>query len=337
MNKLSNSVIADEFAQISKQNGKKAVIVKLIPLISLVVVVIVFGIISPRFLTFVNLYRNILDQCAITLVLASGMTFIILLGSIDLSAEGVVGAAGCIIALLVQNSKTSLNLGILGAVLTILFGGLLGLLSGWIHVKFRLPSFIVTFAMSSFAYGIGCLTYRGYPATILDAGLRNLYYQRFLQLPGLSWIAIAVFLICLFIEKKTVFGRYVFAVGENESSAKMSGINVNRVTILAFAIFGLCMGVAGIIGAAKLGTGQIYIGTGCLFPAITAVVVGGTSLAGGKGGLLNTLVGVLFVTVLNNGMIMVNVPTDAQSAVHGVLILISVVLSAERSRKKIIK
>ena len=334
---IVNTAIADEFANAVKRRGRMNTVMRFLPICLLSVLIVLFGIITPEFLTFGNLYSNILTQVAVKLVIAVGTTFIILMGGIDLSIEGVVGFSGCFLGLLVRNSANSANLGILGVFIAIAVTVLISTLIGLIHVKLRLPSFIVTFSAGYIAHGIGVLTYRGIPASITDEGVRNLYFARFLGLPYITWIAFAVLLIGLFIEKKTAFGRYVFAIGDNEKIPIMSGVNVARVKVLAFAFAGFCMGLAGVMGAAKLGTAQIYIGDGYLFPTLTAVVVGGTSMSGGKGGVLNTLIGVLIVTVLENGMVMINVPNVWQECMQGLIIIMMVILTSSRSARLIVK
>jgi len=329
--------IAEEFIRETKKQEQRAIIMKLVPIVLLIALIIIFGSITPQFLTVSNLYSNILEQLSILLVTSMGTTFVILMGGIDLSTEGMVGFAGCFVGLLVQNSANDMNLGILGIIITILFSALIGAGIGLIHTKLRLPSFIITFSAGYIAQGLGVLTYKGIPAAILDEGIRNLYFHKIAGLPVLTWIAFVVFFIALFLEKKTAFGRYVFAIGDNEKIPVMSGVNVNKVKILVFVWTGICFGIAGIMGAAKLGTSQIYIGQDLLFPTLTAVVVGGTSMSGGQGGVVNTLIGVLIVTVLQNGMVMAGVPNELQKGVQGLIIISVIVLSRRRSRKQIVK
>jgi len=329
--------IADEFTMQVKRLEHKAVMMQLLPVALLILLIILFGLITPQFLTLDNLYSNILTQMSVLLVTSMGATFIILIGAIDLSVEGMVGFAGCFAGLLIQNSKNSMNLSWLGVIIAILLTTIIGLVMGLIHIKLRLPSFIVTFCVGYIAYGLGVLTYRGIPASITDQSFRNLYFIKILELPVITWIAIVIFLLALFLEKKTAFGRHVFAIGNNEKIPMMSGVKVNRVKLKVFAFAGFCLGVAGVMGAAKLGTAQIYIGQDLLFPTLTAVIVGGTSMSGGSGGVLNTLVGTLIVAVLQNGMIMIGVPTEWQQCVQGLIIISMIILSRNKSIKQIVK
>ncbi len=329
--------IAEEFASVINRRRKKNTLMRILPICLLIALIVLFGIITPKFLTFSNLYTNLLTQMSVLLVIAVGSTFVILTGGIDLSIEGVVGFAGCFLGLLVQNTANAADLGIFGVLIAIGVTTLISTLIGVIHVKLKLPSFIVTFSAGYIVHGIGVLTYKGIPATIVDEGVRNLYFEKFLELPYISWIAFGILLIGLFLERKTAFGRYVFAIGDNEKIPVMSGVNVGMVKIKAFAFAGFCMGVAGLMGGAKLGTAQIYIGQDYLFPTLTAVVVGGTSMSGGKGGVLNTLIGVLIVTILENGMVMIGVPSEWQQCVQGLIIIFMVVLTSSRIARQIVK
>ena len=331
------NTIAEEFVQEVKRREKKALVMKLMPIGLLAVLMIIFGMITPQFLTIHNLYGSLLEQLSILLVTSLGATFVILMGGIDLSVEGMVGFAGCFVGLLVQNTRNSIDLGYLGILFTVILCALIGGGIGLIHTKLRLPSFIITFSAGYIAHGLGVLTYKGIPAQITDEAFRNLYFYKILGLPVLTWIAFAVFSAALFLEKKTAFGRYLFAIGDNEKIPVMSGVNVTKVKVLVFVWAGICLGLAGVMGAAKLGTAQIYIGQDLLFPTLTAVVVGGTSMSGGQGGVLNTLIGVLIVAVLQNGMVMVGVPNELQKGVQGLIIICVIVLSRSRNRKQIVK
>lgn len=335
--KRNGRSIAEEYALKIKREERKNLFMQLMPVGLLVLLILIFGIITPQFLTISNLYTNVLTSMSILVIISVGATFIILMGAIDLSVEGVVGFAGCLLGLLVQNTVNQRDLGWLGVVIAICVTTIIGALIGIIHVKLRLPSFIVTFSASYIAYGLGVLTYKGIPAQITDNGVRGLYFAKVLGLPILAWIAAAVLLLGIFLEKRTAFGRYIFAIGDNEKIPQMSGVNVGIVKIKAFAFAGFCMGIAGVLGAAKLGTAQIYIGQDWLFPTLTAVVVGGTSMSGGKGGVLNTLVGALIVSILENGMIMIGVPSIWQKCVQGLIIIIMVVLTSSKEAKKIVK
>lgn len=261
----------------------------------------------------------------------------ILIGGTDLSGEGLGGFVGAIVSLMVLNTKTSLDLGVLAILIAVAAGVAVGIISGLIHVKGMLPSFMVTYAISSVMAGFAVLSYKGTPAMIQDEFFTALSQGSLLGIPYLTLIALVIFLISYFLLEHTRFGSYVYAIGDNEGVARNTGINIEKVKIKIFAWSGFCIGVAGVMGAIRVGRGDVSIGTGTVFPAITAVVVGGTSLSGGKGGVLNSLVGAFIVTVVNNGLILLGVSTYVQSAVQGLIIIAAVALSVSKGNKEIVK
>lgn len=331
-----NTTIAMEFTQKIKQQNRRDKITQLSSAIVLIGLVIVFSFTAPGFFSMDNV-ATIMAQIATPLVLALGLTFVILTGSIDLSIDGTMGLAGTVVGFLVANNQNNLNLGIFGILIAVLIGGLSGLLIGCIYVKAKIPSFMVSYGMASIASGIAQSINGSLPARITDEGFRGLALNRFLGIPYITWIALGLFVLAYIIQERTAFGRYLFAVGANEKIPKMSGINVNKVKIMAFVWAGLCIGLAGVIGAARLGQGTILIGRNNLFPTMTAVVVGGTMLSGGKGGVLNTLFGVLIITVLNDGLVLLGVQAELQRGIQGLIIVIAVALSIMRNRKLISK
>jgi ribose transport system permease protein len=328
--------IAEEFQLNIKEERRKAQLIQIAPVIILAVLIVIFGTINHDFLSLRN-FSTILNQLAIPLILAVGMTFVILMGGIDLSVDGLMGLSGAVISLVVLNTKTGIALGPAGIVVVLLLGGAIGYLTGFIHVKGKIPSFMVGFSISSVAAGIGLLSYQGIPATIKDTFVKGIASNSILGINVVTWIALLVFAIAYIIQEYTSFGRYVFAIGDNESIPKVMGVNINRVKIMAFIWSGICIALAGIIAASKLGIGTVMIGTGNLFPAITAVIVGGTSLSGGKGGVVNSLLGALIVTILQNGLILANVNSFIQTGINGLIIITAVALSVSRGKKFVIK
>ena len=212
-----------------------------------------------------------------------------------------------------------------------------GLLIGLCHVYLKIPSFMASFAFMYICKGIGMVSYQGHPPTIKDPVITALPTTTFLGIPFITWVAIVMFLLCFFIQEYTAFGRHIYAVGTNENIPRSVGVSVEKVKIGVFTLAGFLFGVAGVIGAIRLGQGQIAIGDDKMFPAQAAVVVGGTSLAGGKGGVVNTIVGVLIMTVLDNGLVMLNVNPNIRTGVQGVIILVAVILTAARGAKVISK
>lgn len=333
---LNSLTIAEQFQQKIKSDRKKSKIVQFAPVIILVVLIALFGILNNDFISKAN-FIAILNQLSIPLIVSLGVTFIILMASIDLSVDGVMGLTGSVVSLVILNNKTALDLGIFGIIIALGIGALIGYITGVIQVKAKIPSFMVTFSMSFIAAGLALLSYKGIPATIEDHLFRKIATGSFLQIPVITWIAIILFIIAYIIQEYTAFGRYVFAIGDNESIPRITGVNVDKVKILAFTWSGFCIGLAGVIGAARLGRGTVLIGKGNLFPAITAIVVGGTALSGGEGGVINTLLGALIVTVLQNGLILMGVDPYIQSGIQGLIILAAVALSVKRGKKVITK
>ena len=271
------------------------------------------------------------------LIIALGCTFVTLIGSVDLSVDGVVGFTASIFSILVLNNKNINDLGLAGVALTLLGGILCGAVSGTIYVRFRVPSFMVTYAVSAIATGFGIMSYRGKFAQIQDPFLMSIPRASFLGIPLITWIAFCVFAIAWFIQEQTVFGRHMIAVGTNESIPRMTGIKVDRIKVIVFMWSGLCFALAGILGALRLSRGEIDVGVGQFFPAQASVVIGGTSLAGGRGGVLNTLIGALIITVLNNGLLLMNVNMYIREGLQGFIILVAVTLSLAHNKRLIVK
>lgn len=307
-----------------------------VPVILLVATTLIFSVIDPRFISLANI-NNLLYQMAIPLILATGITFVLLLGSIDLSLEGIMGFAGSTVALLLANSKNSLDMGIWGILIVILAGALFGAITGFIHTKLRIASFLITYAMGSIIAGIAVLTYRGVPAIIRPAWAATVSIGSFLGIPYLTWIAFGVFAIGCVVLYSTSFGTAVFAVGDNEQATRASGTNVDAIKVAVFAISGCTAAIGGIVACIRLKIGQVAIGTDQLFPVITALVLGGISLSGGKGGMLQTFVGVLIYTELQNFLTIIGVDAYYKKAVQGIIIIIAVALTINRNRKTISK
>ncbi len=330
------SQIALEFSQEMERINRKTRLINTMPLIILFVLVFIMSIVAEGFFSLYN-FRTILSQLSIMLVMSMGLTFVILIGSIDLSGEGLGGFAGAVTSLLVLNGKNTNDFGIWGILFVIVAVTLIGILSGVIHVKGKMPSFMVTYSVSSIMAGFAVLSYKGQPAMIKYPLFTQLSQGTFIGIPILTWIAIIVFCIAYILQTRTKFGTYLFAIGDNENIVRNTGINIDLVKVKVFAWSAFCIGLAGVMGAVRIGRGVVDIGVGIVFPAITAVVVGGTSLSGGKGGVVNSLIGALIVTIINNGLILLGVSTYIQAAVQGIIIIAAVALSVEHDRKGICK
>ncbi|QMV43590.1 ABC transporter permease [Cohnella cholangitidis] len=284
-------------------------------LLALVLLCAVFASMSPVFMTERNLL-NVLNQVSINAILAIGVTFVILIGGIDLGLGSYVALTGCLAALFASSGDAlfiPILLGILG-------GLLIGFVNGITITKGKLAPFIVTLGMMTIARGGALVVSDGRPISNLSPSF-NAIGGTFLgiQIPVL--IVLVIFLISLFVLNKTVFGRYVYAVGGNEEAARASGINVHRIKLYVYVLCGGLAGVAGIIQTARIETGQPNIGVGYELDAIAAVVIGGTSLSGGSGRITGTIIGALIIGVINNGLDLLNVPSYYQQIIKGLIIV----------------
>jgi len=306
------------------------------PLAVLVALCAIIAVINPNFLSLGNAVR-ISQTAMIPLVLGMGATFIILMGSIDLSVEGVLTSAAVVLSILVLNGANANDYGLIGVAAVLCVGAAIGFMNGMIHVYLRIPSFMVTLGTWFIGVGAANALLGGMAVRINDPMIRGLAIQRFMGFPWGVWLALTCLLVAIVIQNYTRFGRYLYALGGGEDLAALSGINVRRVRIAAFTIAGIFYAVGGILAAAQLGLGNAQIGTGRLFTTVTAVVVGGTALWGGSGGVLQTLVGVLIVVVLANGMVLMGVPPSVQIGVQGLMIIAAVALSIDRARTRVVK
>ncbi len=308
------------------------------PLVALVVLFIGFAIVEPRFASLQNL-QTIASRSAVPLVLAIGMTFIILQGSIDLSIEGLMATSSLTFSMVVLNSRTGIDLGLFGIVVGVAAGAGFGLLSGLIVTKLRVPSFMVTLGIWSASLGVAMLLSAGAPPLIRDETLRALGLGSSFGVPNLFIVAFVVLLLAWGLQNHTRFGRYSYVIGGGEDIARLSGLPVDRYKILVFAFAGLLAGLAGTMESARIGLGHVDIGLGQMFAAITAVVIGGTSLSGGRGGVIQSAIGVLILAVLANGMIFVGISPFVQKSVQGAIILAAILGSTWhlRNRLRIVK
>jgi ribose transport system permease protein len=307
------------------------------PLIVLIVLCLCIGALRPVFFSFRNMVWGVANQASIPLIVSMGATYIILMGSIDLSVEGVLSVGSMIVALLCANDSNAYALGWWGPLLAVIACTGLGLINGLVHVCLRIPSFMATLGLWFFGLGIGTVMLGGSAVRIFDQHIRGLAFDRVLSIPLAVWIAAVVFLFALLIERRTRFGRYIYAIGGDEDIAVLSGVPVRATRILAFTIAGFFSGLAAVIAAAQLGQSNTTIADGRLFMTITAVAVGGTALTGGSGGVVNSLIGVMIVAVLANGMVLLGISPYIHETVQGLMIIAAVALSVRRSGSLIIK
>jgi ribose transport system permease protein len=295
-----------------------------------------FGVLAHGFLSASNL-AAIVEQSAIPVVLTTGLSFVVLSGAIDLSIEGVMATTSVIVALLVANNINQNNFGIFGVALAIGVGALYGFVNGWINAYLRIPSFVVTLGVWSVGVGIGTsllATFASNGNPGLQAGwLRDLALLGPLSLSPITLIAVVVVALGWWLQHYSAFGRRITAIGGGEEIARFSGIAVDAYKVAVFVFAGALSGLAGVLTSARLGAGTVSVGADTLFTAITAVVIGGTPLGGGRGGVLPSVVGVLTLSVLADGMILAGVPPFYQQAIKGLLILGALIAAGWRLRR----
>ena len=313
------------------ENRYKEILQKSQSLIALLLMIIVMTILSEKFFTTGNLW-NVLRQISVNLCISVGMTLVILTGGIDLSVGSILALTGAVTAGLLKNGVAIEPLNLLirynafGAVCVGLVLGLaLGLFNGAVITRFKVAPFVVTLGMLTIARGLTMLWTGGYPITGLG-GFSSLGTGWFAGIPMPVWITLFVVGIFIVIMKKTRFGRYVYAIGGNEQASHLSGLNVKRVKIAVYAICGLLSAVAAMIVTARLDSAQPNAGISYELDAIAAVVVGGTSLSGGKGSVAGTVLGALIIGVLNNGLVLLNVSPFWQQVIKGLVIIFAVVI-----------
>jgi ribose transport system permease protein len=307
------------------------------PLIVLAVLVIFFSIMNPHFLSLHNFARIGIASAA-PLMIALGVTFIIVMGSIDLSMEGAVAvcAVGFAYIFLALGGHLA-GAGLLAIPACLAIGALFGLVNGYIHVRLRIPSFMASLSMGFVGIGLSLLLTGGERIRVEDPVFRSLLTHRLLGFPLMVYLAAIVLLAASFIQNRTTIGRNFYAVGGGEDLAHASGLDVSWVRVAGFALAGVFYAIGSIFAVAQIGIAETATGYHLMFASITAVVVGGTALWGGSGGVWNTLVGVLIVGVINNGMIVIGLPTYLQDGVLGLFVIIAVVLSTDRRSVVLVK
>ncbi len=306
---------------------------------TIAIVVIVFSLLNHRFASLENL-RNVLVQASVPLIIVVGSTFVILMGSIDLSVQGVMGAAGMAWVLLVPNARGDADLGIWAYLIALGIGLVLGLLTGAIYTKFRVPSFVVTLGTWNVGLGVATILYGdSLLPSLTNEALAQWPTRMTLGLPNSFWLSAFIVLAGVLLMNFTRLGRGILAVGNNEPMAIVNGIPVTRIKIVAFGLAGLLNGLAGLLATIELGSGSPGVGAGQLFTVIPAAVIGGTALSGGEGGVLRSALGVLLLIVLNNGLVLAGVNPDYQSGVFGAVLLLTIVVVAwpQRDRLRVAK
>lgn len=307
------------------------------PLLVLTTLCVLFALIEPRFMSTRN-FARILIAASPALMVAIGVTFVIIMGSIDLSMEGTISVAAVAFAYgFLWLGGTLASWAWLALPFAMLVGAALGFINGLIHVHLRIPSFIASLAMGFVGTGLAMVVTGGSRIRIEDELFRSLLTERILEFPLMVYVAGLFLLVAWFIQTQTILGRNFYAVGGGEELAHASGLNVRRVRILGFTLAGVFFSVGALLAVGRLGIAETATGSNFMFLSITAVVVGGTALWGGTGGVMNTLVGVLIVFVIANGMVVIGLPGYVQDAVLGILVILAVVLTTDRRSVNFVK
>lgn len=315
-------------------------LIKFQSLIALVVLCIVLSLLSDKFLTVDNIW-NVMQQISVNICISVGMTLVVLTSGIDLSVGSVLALSGAITAGLLKNGiewpQQNLFIGftVLGAIIAgLLAGGVIGCFNGWTVTRFKVPPFVATLAMLTMARGLTLLWTKGFPISVLGPNFDFIGTGWFLGIPVPVWISVVVVLAALLLTKKMSLGRYIYAIGGNESAARLSGININRVKIIVYSLAGMLAAVGGLIVTARLDSAQPNAGISYELDAIAAVVIGGTSLSGGRGSIWGTVLGAVIIGVLNNGLVLLNVSPFWQEVVKGLVILLAVIIDKANSKSE---
>jgi ribose/xylose/arabinose/galactoside ABC-type transport system permease subunit len=301
-------------------------------ILAFAVEVIVFSAVSDHFFSVSNL-ANVTLQTSVLAITAAGMTFVILSAGIDLSVGSLVAASGVVCALLLKlpvPAGPAIVLGIGGALVV---GVVSGALSGLFIARFAITPFIATLAMMTIWRGAAYLLVGGRPVWDLPAAFDFLGSGRLLGVPFPTVVMVVVYAVAWFVLAHTPFGRHVYAVGGNPEAARLAGIHTTRVTVSVYVISGVLAALSGTILASRMSSGQPNAGVMFELEVIAAVVVGGTSLFGGRGGIVGTFFGAMLIGVLRNGLNLVGVGSYVQQVVLGVVILLAVMLDQLRKEK----
>jgi ribose transport system permease protein len=298
---------------------------------ALIVLFLVFSLASPNFLQFDNIV-GILLATSVNGVLALGVTFVIITGGIDLSVGTVMTLAAVMTGVFVTVWHLPLALGILAGLAT---GGLAGFVSGTVIAKMRVPPFIATLGMLNIAKGLA----------LVISGLKPIYFNdtpefnrlamgsvtgELVEIPNAVLVLFGAAIVAGLILTRTILGRYAFALGSNEEATRLSGVNVGKWKIAIYTLAGVFSGLGGVLIAARLNSAQPSLGQGYELDAIAAAVIGGTSLSGGEGTILGTVIGAFIISTLTNGLRIMSVPQEWQTVVTGGIVILAVYLDIVR-------
>jgi ribose transport system permease protein len=315
-------------------------LVKFQSIIALMIMCIALSFLSNRFLTPDNGW-NVMRQISVNMIISVGMTLVILTGGIDLSVGSILALSGAITAFLLKSGGEFIdwNLYIGFTLLGALVGGtLVGTFLGWFNgltiTRFKVPPFVATLAMLTIARGLTMLLTGGFPITGFSSQMAFIGTGWFLGIPMPVWISAIVVLAAVVLTNKTKLGRHIYAIGGNETAAELSGLKIKKIKLIVYSIAGALAAIGGIIVTSRLDSAQPNAGIGFELDSIAAVVIGGTSLSGGKGTILGTVQGALIIGILNNGLVLLNVSPFWQQVIKGLVILLAVIIEKFNSKKE---
>jgi ribose transport system permease protein len=302
------------------------------PLAAMLLVAAMVAVTTPSFVTVGN-FRNLILQVSIVAIVAVGSTVVIFAGGIDLSPGSAIALATVVFASAIKFWGVPFALAI---ILVILVGAAIGLVNGLLTAYLRIPSFITTLAALSALRGVAFMFNNGSPVSQVSPWLEPIFYGTLFGAPLPLFYVVLAYGIAFFALRYTSLGRSIYAVGGNANAARLSGIDVKRTQLYAFVIAGLCAAIGAILMAARLNSGSPNYGVGLELQAIAAAVIGGASLAGGRGNILNTLLGALTIVIVQNGLNLNAVRTSAQNLVIGAIIVAAVGIDMWRSEISIV-
>jgi len=307
-------------------------------LIALFILCVALTLLTDKFLTVDNAW-NVMRQISVNICIATGMTLVVLTAGIDLSVGSLLAISGAVAAGLLKNGlqfpSQNLYVGftLLGSVIAALIvGSGLGFFNGWTITKFRVPPFVATLAMLTIARGLTFLWTKGFPISNLGPDFDYIGMGWFLGIPLPVWISTVIVAMAVFLTRQTRLGRYIYAIGGNENAARLSGISISKVKIAVYTIAGALAAIGGVMVTSRLDSAQPNAGMSYELDAIAAVVIGGTSLSGGKGSILGTVLGAIIIGVLNNGLVLLDVSPFWQQVVKGFVILMAVIIDKANSK-----
>jgi len=306
-------------------------------LFSLLLILILFVVGTGGEYISIRNIQTILGLAGIPIIIAMGLHLVIVLGAMDLSVEGIIAICGVLTGLLLRNKITPFDIGFWIVPIVMAAGAMIGWVNGALNTKLRMPSFISTLGMSWAFFGVAILISGGKSIHILDDRFQRIINGEIIGIPNILLIAVVLLVIFQLLQTRTKFGRHVYAIGGDEQLAKQAGVKVDRVKIISFMIAGLFYGLSALLLVTRLSSAAARIGNNTLFPAMTAVAVGGVALTGGIGGAKNAALGALIITALNNGLVMMKVIPYAQDAVNGLVLIVAVALTIDRKKLGFIK